>query len=235
MLTMLVCNGARWIDLSDPCIRDSLATIVPTAFVGATIVAAFPPVRAKLRDIGRPLLDFLSLPEAEALLARKAYDKPGHQHHIGSPTRVFLTAISLVEFLVWLGLGCYRFVMDFNNAYSGIRCAVLSSTWLYAVLRAIVWPTVTVTFDLFFLFTLHLSFALINGSGYLFNHYLYQTPFPPPLEIVLYVANLLAITVLLIVVFNMPLAIPNEPIRKEDTVRGSLLYNSSSVSVFVPL
>nr|VWO97308.1 NAD-dependent protein deacylase (EC (Regulatory protein SIR2 homolog) [Ganoderma boninense] len=213
---MQVCSGAHWTDLSDPCIRSSLATSVPTAFVGAVLVGALPPVQTRLRNIGQPFLDFLSLPEAEALLVSEAYDTLKDQHPTSSLTRNLLAVISLVEFLVWLGLGCYNLISDFDNAYSGIHCAVTSSTWLYAALRPIAWPTVTVPFDLFFLFILHLGFSVINGAGYLFGFYLYNTPLPSLLEIVIYTVNFLAITGLLAIVFNMPLALPNEHTEKED-------------------
>ncbi|PIL36802.1 ATP-binding cassette transporter [Ganoderma sinense ZZ0214-1] len=212
---MQLCSGAHWTDLSDPCIRSFLATSVPTAFVGAVLVAALPPVQARLRNIGQPLLDFLSLPEAEALLVSEGYDSPKDQHHINSVSRILLVAISLVEFLVWLGLGCYRLISDFDNAYSGIQCAVLSNTWLYATLRPIIWPTVTVPFDLFFLFILHLGFSVINGAGFLFDCYLYNTPFPPLLEIFIYAADLLAISGLLTIVFNVSLAVPDEHTKKD--------------------
>ncbi|KAM5535675.1 hypothetical protein V8D89_010662 [Ganoderma adspersum] len=213
---MQLCSGAHWSDLSDPCVRGSLATTVPTAFVAAVLVATLPPVQVRLRNVGRPFFDFLSLPEAETLLSSEGCDAPKDLHHISSLTRILLASLSLVEFLVWLGLGCYRLISDFDNVDGGIQCAILSNTWLYATFRPIIWPTLTVPFDLFFLFSLHLGFSVINGAGYLFGFFLYNTPFPPLLEISLYAANLLAITALLAIVFNMPLAVANEHAKKDD-------------------
>ena len=233
---MQLCSGAHWSDLSDPCVRGSLATIVPTAFVAAVLVATFPPVQGRLRNIGRPFLDFLSLPEAEALLSSEGHDTPKDQHRVSSLTRILLASLSLVEFLVWLGLGCYRLILDVDNAHGGIQCAVLSNTWLYATLRPIIWPTITAPFDLFFLFSLHLGLSIINGAGYLFDFYLYNTPFPPLFEISLYAANLLTITGLLAIVFNMPLAVANEHIKREDVVCHEVLSNSTQFDrVPIPL
>ena len=206
---MKLCNEFHWTDISNPCVRDSFAAIVPAVFVGCILITSIPQLRRRLGKLGRPLATFLSYSEAEALLSG-SYDS-AHGRALRAPLwpQILLSCISLVQSLVWLGIGCYNLTADSDFLSSSLDI-LMSSTWLYAALRLLIWPTLTVPYDLFSLFVIHLLFSFINGAGYLYDHYVYATPFPAGLEIVLRIGGDSMIAVLLAVVLNMRLMTSSE-------------------------
>jgi hypothetical protein len=60
--------------------------------------------------------------------------------------------------------------------------------------------------------------GVLELGGYLYDHSAYDIPFPGFFIISANVTNVVAATCLLAVVAGMPLAIPNERVRKEDIV-----------------
>ncbi|TBU41809.1 P-loop containing nucleoside triphosphate hydrolase protein [Dichomitus squalens] len=206
---MEICNKSHWTDLSNSCVRDSLAAVAPALLVAGVLIASIPQLRRTLSKLGRPFADFLSYSEAEALLSEPHHSTHEEDQRASPWSPIFLCAVSLAISLVWLTLGCYRLVMD-SGLWSGTRDILVSSTWLYAALRPLIWPFFSVPFDLFSLFTLHMLFSIIVGFGYVYDDYVYATPFPSTLETALFMGNAVAVAVLLAVVLNMRLTTSSE-------------------------
>ena len=218
---MAVCKGAGLTTLSDACVRGFWAAIIPTAFVGLVLVASVPPVRTVLRFAKKPLANFLPLHEAEVLIAGEEEKSVEEEIAPGVPLwrTLVLSTVSLIETLLWLGIGCYSLVVNPEDSWNGIRDFLVAVTWLYAALRPVVRPTATAPLDLLSLYSLHLILNSVVFFGHLYDRYVYDVPLPTTLRTVVYIINLVAVAGLLLLVFSMPLAIPSKRVKKEDIVR----------------
>ncbi|KAI0357033.1 multidrug resistance-associated ABC transporter [Trametes cingulata] len=213
---MAVCNGRSLASLSDACVRGFWAAVLPFAFVGLVLVSLTPPVRALLRTLKRPFTDFLPLPEAEALISGDEKIEEDEENVVPLWRTLVLSTVSLIESLLWVGVGCYGLIVNPDDTWSGIADFLVATTWLYAALRPIVRPTATVPYDLFVLFGLHLVSGIVTFIGHLYDRYVYDAPLPSPFLMTVYIVNLAAVAGVFTVVMNMPLAIPSKYIKKED-------------------
>ena len=218
---MAVCKGVGLTTLSDACVRGFWAAILPAVFVGFVLVVSVPPVRTLLRFAKKPLANFLPLHEAEVLIAGQE-EKSDEEEEIapGVPLwrTLVLSTVSLVETLLWLGIGCYSLVVNPDDTWNGVRDFLVATTWLYGAIRPVVRPTATAPFDLLSLYSLHLTLNSVVFLGHLYDRYVYDIPLPTILRTVVYIINLVAVTGLLLLLFSMPLGIPSKRIKKEDIV-----------------
>ncbi|PIL29150.1 ATP-binding cassette transporter [Ganoderma sinense ZZ0214-1] len=167
---------------------------------------------------GRNRSHFLPLHEAEVIIAGEE-EKAGEEEIApGVPLwrTLILSTVSLIETLLWLGIGCYSLVVNPEDTWNGVRDFLVAVTWLYAVLRPIVRPTATAPFDLLWLYSLHLILNSVVFFGHLYDRYVYDVPLPTTLRTVVYIINLVAVAGLLLLVLRMPLAIPSKRVKKED-------------------
>ncbi|RPD61590.1 multidrug resistance-associated ABC transporter [Lentinus tigrinus ALCF2SS1-7] len=214
---MTVCGGTSLTTLSDACVRCFWAAVVPTALVGLILLAAIPPVHALFRIVHKPFTDFLSLQEAEALLAGEDnVAEDDEEAQVPLWRTLILSTVSLIECLLWVGVGCYTLVINPEDKWSGVRDFLVAATWFYATLRPVVWPTATAPPDLLSLFSAHLILGIVTFFGHLYDRYVYAMPMPAPLRTAVYVINLFAVAGLLVLVLNMPLAIPSKRISREE-------------------
>ncbi|TBU25699.1 multidrug resistance-associated ABC transporter [Dichomitus squalens] len=215
---MAVCKGADLFDLSDACARGFWAAVIPTAFVAVVLVSSVPPVSTLLRFAKKPFTEFLPLYEAEALIAGEEEKSLEEEIAPGVPLwrTLVLSSVSLIETLLWLGIGCYALILNPDDTWNGVRDFLVAATWLYATLRPILRPAATAPFDLLSLFSLHLVLNSVVFFGHLYDRYVYDVPLPSPIRTAVYTINLLAVAGLLVLVFSMPLAIPSKRIKKED-------------------
>ncbi|KAI0657587.1 multidrug resistance-associated ABC transporter [Cubamyces menziesii] len=215
---MAVCNGATWTSLEDACVRASWAAVLPFVFVGLVLVSLVPPIPALLRFLKKPFTNFLPLPEAEALLYG---DGNGGEEREGENVvplwrTLILSTVSLIECLLWLGIGCYSLIINPEDTWNGVRDFLIAVTWFYAALRPIVRPTATVPRDLFVLFALHLLLGVVTSIGHVYDHYVYGISLPSLPATAVYAVNLLAVAGAFLVVVNMPLGIPSKHVKKEE-------------------
>lgn len=215
---MTLCNGTRLDTLSDACVRGFWSAVIPTVFLSLVLLTTIPPVHAFLRVAQKPLQDFLSLQEAEALIVGEEHLEEEEDAKVPLWRTLVLSSVSLAETLLWLGVGCYSLIVNPEDIWSGVRDFLISVTWFYATLRPIVWPTPTAPADLLSLFSVHLIFGLVTFLGHIYDRYVYEIPLPTPLRSTVYIINLLAVSVLLTLVLNMPLGIPSNRVNKEEIV-----------------
>ncbi|CDO68600.1 hypothetical protein BN946_scf184996.g31 [Trametes cinnabarina] len=214
--SMAVCNGANLTSLSDACVRGFWAAVIPFAFIVFVLVSLTPPVRLTLRIIKKPLTNFLPLAEAEALVYGDNGKEENAEDVVPLWRTLVLSTVSLIECLLWLGIGCYSLIVNPEDTWTVWRDVLIAATWFYAALRPIIRPTATVPYDLLVLFGSHLVLGTIIFLGLLYDRYVYAIPLSSPMVIVVHVVNLIAVGGVFTVVMNMPLAIPSKYIKKED-------------------
>ncbi|KIP06892.1 hypothetical protein PHLGIDRAFT_128004 [Phlebiopsis gigantea 11061_1 CR5-6] len=215
-----LCEGSA-LDLTSACVRDSWSALVPTAFILLVALTSTPlPTTLKrvLRVIGRPFQDFLTLPEAEALLSDDLRsDEPAVDTSAVPLWRtVLLSLVALTETLAWLVLGSYRFAVQPESLWEDLQPFIIAASWLYATCRPIAKPTATPPYDLFVLYCLRLILGLLVFGGVLYDHTVYGEPLPGAWTITGHVVNIVALCVLLAVTFSMPLAVPSHFTKAED-------------------
>ncbi|RDX45811.1 multidrug resistance-associated ABC transporter [Lentinus brumalis] len=213
---MTVCGDTSLATLSDACVREFWAAVIPTALVGLILLAAIPPVHALLRRARRPFTNFLSLREAEVLIAGDEIVPEDEDEGVPLWRTLLLSTVALIETLLWVSVGCYSIVVNPEDTWNGVRDFLVAATWFYATLRPVVWPSAIAPADLLSLFTIHLVCGIVTYFGHLYDRYVYDAPMPTPLRSAAYVVNLFAVAGLLILVLNMPLGIPSKRIKKED-------------------
>ncbi|KAI0752843.1 multidrug resistance-associated ABC transporter [Daedaleopsis nitida] len=213
---MTVCGEESLSSLSDACVRGFWSAVVPTALVGLILLATVPPVHKLVKTIQKPFTNFLTLPEAEALLVGEEIVEEEEAPKVPLWRTLVLSSVSLVETLLWLGIGCYNLIVDPENAWNGWRDFLVAATWFYATLRPVIWPAATVPHDLLTLFSAHLVLGVVTLLGHVYDNYVYEIPMPAPLRLVVYIVNVLAVSGLFTLVMNMPLGIPSKRVKKED-------------------
>ena len=216
--------GTNLLNFGDPFVRELWACILPSAFV-ALFCATLIPVPGWLRSAWKrasyPLRNSLTLEEAEAYEAAHENEKAGPPDHpptkptASIPRTVVLSCLALLQVLAWLGLGSYSFAVH-AESWDAILSVVTAVTWLYASLRPIIWPSETVFYDLFALYLAHIVTGFITLGGLFFDHSVYQLPLPSQVVLVARVVNLSVLIILLIIVLNMPFAVPSARINKDD-------------------
>ncbi|KAI9056461.1 multidrug resistance-associated ABC transporter [Trametes sanguinea] len=213
---MPVCQGASLTSLENACVRGFWAAVVPFAFVGLVFVSLTPPARAIIRIVRKSFKNFLPLDEAEALIYGDDDVGESTENVVPLWRTLVLSTVSLIECLLWVGIGCYSLIIQPEDTWGGLRDFIVAVTWFYAALRPIVRPTATVPYDLFILFGLHLLLGTVVFLGVLYDRYVYAIPLPSPLVMAVHVFNLIAVAGIFTVIMNMPLAIPSKHVKKED-------------------
>jgi hypothetical protein len=230
----MACSSSGPFDFGDPCVRASWSTFIPATFVFVLCLSSLPaPAQArKVIDLIKwPFQPYLTLNEAEALDSSAAQgDFAGDDDDDASVNddalvvtvplwrTLALTWIALAEALIWLGIGSFRCLDSPFNIWNVIRPILISCTWLYAAMRPVFTSLVTPPKDLFMLYLLQFTAAILLFGGMLFDHNAVGMPLPHFLVVFALTANLVAVGALLAVILNIPLAIPSKRIRKEDIV-----------------
>ncbi|KAH9924948.1 multidrug resistance-associated ABC transporter [Amylocystis lapponica] len=222
---MAVCTGGApaVFDLSNECARDFWSAILPFAFVASVSVASLPlpaPLKTLFAYVRTPFADFLSVAEAEALNDAGEPLPPHQLPTDASPVplwrSVLLASLALFESLVWLGAFAHKLYLQPGNSWHVARLFLVALSWLYAALRPMLAPKATPPYDLFTFYTLQFIAGLLSFGSVIFEHTILGAPFPHPLVLTAHIANLTSITILLIVVLNMPVGVPSPRINKQD-------------------
>ncbi|KAI0945816.1 hypothetical protein AcV7_009953 [Taiwanofungus camphoratus] len=221
-MTSGVCKDEELFALSSSCARNFWGAVVPAVFTAGAILTTIPvpaPVQKVINVVKSPFRNFLTLHEAQALDAGEE-SRAGEDSQETTPVPLWrsllLAGIALVEALVWLGVGSYTVVVHPDEPWNSVPPFLIAFSWLYAITRPIVSPTATPPYDLFALYTLHLVSSILTFGGVLFDHNVSGLPSPSPLALTAYIANLTAVAILMLVVLNMPVDVPNGSVKKED-------------------
>ncbi|KAI0332220.1 multidrug resistance-associated ABC transporter [Cubamyces sp. BRFM 1775] len=218
MAIMTICDGTSVTSLYDPCVRSFWAAVLPFALVVLLLVSVIPPIPALLRVLKKPFENYLPLSEAEALLYGEDDGDEGEESKDLVPLwrTLVLSTLSLVECLLWVGVGCYSLVNDSDDLWNGGGDLLIAVSWFYAALRPIVRPTATVPIDLFLLFGLHILLGLFILCGHVYDYYAHVIAFPPPSVVVMASAALFVGLAGFAIVASMPARIPSGRIKRED-------------------
>ena len=139
---------------------------------------------------------------------------------------VVFAFVGLVEALCWLSYGSYNLINLLSDSDSPIHPDFLgliippfliAISWVYAVVRPVVWSTATPPYDLFVVYSAHLVMGILLLGGELFDCGVAGST-PPLLAILALSANLAAVMVLLVVLGNMPLGVPSNQVKNEEIV-----------------
>ena len=217
--------GTNLLNLGDPFVRELWACILPSVFVVlfcATLIPVPGWFRTVWQKVSRPFRNSLTLEDAEAYETAHEREKGGPPDR-STPTKsvtsvcrtTALSGLALLQVLVWLGLGSYSFAVN-GKTWVGTLPVFTATTWLYASLRPIIWPSQTIFYDLFALYLAHLVTGLAVLGGLFFDHSVYQLPLPSQAVLAARVVNLSVLALLLAVILNMPFAIPSARINKDD-------------------
>lgn len=207
---MAICDGAALTPLPGSCIRGYWASAIPFGFL-----ILVPPLRVLAKHL-RPK-SYLTLEEAEALIP--AEDDVGEDAAAAAPLwrTLLLSTVSLLQCSAWIAAATYTIAVSPADIWNGVSHFLMATTWLYAGLRPIVKPLISFPYDLLVLFCLHLTCSTVVFVGYLYDSYVLAASLEA-FTVAGNVLNIVAITVVLTVVMNMPLAVPSKRIRKEDIV-----------------
>jgi hypothetical protein len=161
------------------------------------------------------------LREAEALGASTAENEVEVEIDLISKPPLWRTMlisiISVIETLAWLTFGSYRLITNPFHP-SSLLPFILALAWIYASLRPILRPSSTPPYDLFALFLVHLVMGTLMLGGVLYAHHVLAAPIPGKLSVLGLVGNLLGVIVGLVVVINIPMAVPSNKVNKENIV-----------------
>ncbi|TFK37596.1 multidrug resistance-associated ABC transporter [Crucibulum laeve] len=242
-MKLVLCSDYGPLDFQSSCVRATWGAVLPAAFVFVICFYSIPipgPARKLSRKIKTPFLPFLTLHEAEALdLYAASGDKVLGDEDAGAAvdvpnvvplwrTVVFVFA-GLFETLYWIASGSYVLYSDPTDLWPAIRAYLLAVTWLYTVIRPIAYPTATPPYDLFSIYLVLLSTAILQFGGALFDHNVSGFPLPPTTIVVALSANIGIISGLLFVVLGMPLAIPSSHVKREEIGKTVSLEDYTSL------
>ena len=219
---MAVCHGSSLLSLSDPCIRQFWASLVPAAFVVVFCILQIPVpglIKRGLRFLQTPFKNFLPLAEAEALNAGETVVVEEEEPRYSVWKTYLISSLSLAETLIWLGLGSYALAVDPASPLGYVLPSLLALSWLYSALRITLKPTSTPPFDLFTLFTVNFVFNLVSVGGILYDIYISDRPIPAKWVLAGHAANFAAVSILLIAILRMPLTIPSKRVDPVEIVR----------------
>ncbi|KAF9447375.1 hypothetical protein P691DRAFT_782489 [Macrolepiota fuliginosa MF-IS2] len=221
---MSLCDDKSPLDIGDSCIRASWGAFVPGACVFTLCLSSVPvpaPVRRLLDPITRQFRSFLTLHEAEALNAEvlsgdNAIEAP---HPVSVWRTIAFAFVGTVATLWWLAHGSYFLYDDAQNWWRGARALTFAVVWLYTVVRAIVRPAATPSFDVFMIYLLLLGASILELGGFLYDRGVYGDSLPDRWTLGGVWMNLIATVGMLGVMLGMPLALPSERVKKEDIGR----------------
>ena len=111
-----------------------------------------------------------------------------------------LTFVGLVETLCWIATASFTIIVYDGSVWGGLISLIVAATWLYATVRPVMRPPITVPWDLFVLYCAHLIGAVLNLGGIIFDHDVYSTPLPSPVALTARILHLAAVVFLLAIV-----------------------------------
>ncbi|TCD65581.1 hypothetical protein EIP91_002465 [Steccherinum ochraceum] len=224
MAVAAACRGRPLTDFADRCTRDLWSAALPAIFVLFLLCRSLLVSRltCKFVDVVKALFsDFLTLSEAEALDANDENRGSEQEHHGPPPPRrsILLAGLALGETLGWLGDGTYVLITSESTSDTQgqiLRPFIVALTWLYAAIRPIARPSATPPYDLFIFYNLQVLLAAITSGGLVYDHRVSNVAYPPVWALAARVANLVVSLILVVLILNMPLAIPSERVSKKD-------------------
>ncbi|KAL1733355.1 hypothetical protein EV714DRAFT_246810 [Schizophyllum commune] len=238
MTALAICGDHGALDFASSCVRGAWGAFLPAVVVLLLCVSAIPlPAKAYrvLDTLRSPFRTFLPLHEAEAVDLAEEEEKPALppitvQAVAPLWRTVVLTFVGLVETLCWIATASFTIIVYDGSVWGGLISLIVAATWLYATVRPVMRPPITVPWDLFVLYCAHLIGAVLNIGGIIFDHDVYSTPLPSPVALTARILHLAAVVFLLAIVLQTPLDIPSDRVNKEDI--GTRIIPEDYVTLF---
>ena len=217
-------------DFQSQCIRELWGSFLPAALV--LILCSYSiPIPRVFDILFAPFKPYLTLPEAEALDNNTTVidkisnpDDTGDSESVPLWRAVVLVFVGIFQCLCWIAHGSFRLYNDPRDVFGGVLPFLVAIPWLYTTIRPVTHPIATSPFDLFSIYLVLFCVGFLQIGGIWFNHNVFGSPWPSTLTLVALSTNLLALLVLLVVVLNIPLALPSNRINKKDIVSHSLSF-----------
>ena len=227
---MVLCgNDLDPFDFKSQCVREIWGSFLPAGLVFILCFLSIPMPHA-LEILCSPFKNYLTLHEAEALDGN--IDKISSQDDMGDSVEtvplwrtVVFVFVGIFQCLSWIVHGSYRLHDDPRDIFGGVLPFLVAIAWLYTIIRPISHPIATSPFDLFSTYLAFFGVGSLRIGGILFDHNVLGSPWPSTITLVALSANLLALFVLLIVVLNIPLALPSNRVNKKDIVSYGIHFN----------
>ena len=229
---MVLCgNDLDPFDFQSQCVREIWGSFLPAGLVLVLCISLIPiPQWHALDALCSPFKTYLTLHEAEALDG--SIDNVSSQDDIGDSVEtvplwrtVTFVFVGIFQCLSWVAHGSYRLHNDPRDVFGGVLPFLVAIAWLYTIIRPISHPIATSPFDLFSIYLVLFFTGFLRIGGILFDHNVFGLPWPSTITLVALSANLLALLVLLIVIFNTPLALPSNKINAKDIVSYGRHFN----------
>ncbi|KAJ7892528.1 multidrug resistance-associated ABC transporter [Mycena olivaceomarginata] len=212
---MLLCRAACLLDLGDACVRDTWAALVPTllvlAFCAVKFHPPFPPaIRGLVHATKAPFKEFLTLREAEGLLVAGSGDVVvcDVARYNVPVWRPLLVVFGLAQSVAWVSIAAFSLVIE-APLWQALSKLLLSTTWMYTVVRAATHVTATPPYDLFVLYLVYFVTGVVELSAYVFEYNVGGVPLPGRAVLWGLSANIAATLLLLLAVLRMPLGVPS--------------------------
>ncbi|TFK37278.1 multidrug resistance-associated ABC transporter [Crucibulum laeve] len=222
-MNLRFCGDYGPFDFHNVCVRATWGACLPAALVFAICLYSIPtprPVRKFTSFIKAPFVPFLTLHEAGSLEAHSASGDAIVAVEMANIIPLWRTIVfvfaGLFQTLFWIVNGSYLLYSDRTDVWEVARAFLLAITWLYTAVRPITHPTATPPYDLFSIYITLFITSTLQLGGILFDNGVSGVPLPPMTTIIAISANLLLIGALLLVVLNIPLAIPSSSVKKDD-------------------
>ncbi|KAF9070335.1 multidrug resistance-associated ABC transporter [Rhodocollybia butyracea] len=209
-----LCPGS---DFSDICVRETWSTFILFAIVFVLYLRAAPHLILPhwlLRGLvlaKKPFRSYITLNEAEALDGNDQAEVHV-EGHVPLWRALVFAGIGTVEMILWLANGAYNTVLSLPALNPFLNVFV----WSYTVARPIAYPSATVPFDLFSIYTLQLASEAFQLGGMLFVRDAFGIPLPPAGIVALHSVNLVLVVILLATVICMPFAIPSQKVNRKE-------------------
>jgi len=228
-----VCGESGPLDFSSPCIRASWGAFIPASFVFGLCFLSSPlaaPFRKAVAILGSPLKPFLTVQEAEALCVDETIRRDEEREVVKTECSsrwhmvVFVT-IGLLECLSWTIFGSFQLYEGPTNVWVGAIPFLVSVSWLYSAVRAIVRPIATSPYDLFVLYAILFSTAVLRSCGILYDQIFLGVPPPTNFTFMALIADLICAFLGLGTTLVMPLGIPDPTVDRNEIVCCSIVSN----------
>ncbi|KIJ35247.1 hypothetical protein M422DRAFT_262416 [Sphaerobolus stellatus SS14] len=210
-LEMPLCS-APFVSWSDNCTRSYFESI-PLFLVAILILwLSLPLPSAVTRAFKFPLKPFLTIDEAEGILAANGPGSAENPSDTWKAKRsiwrtIGLSGLSLGEMVAWLAIASYEVVTTQRFNYWTVSAYMISFSWLPGVVLPLFSPTVTAPLDLFALFLLELAAAAFHIATLWYDHQSMGIS-PGPWVLLVVCLNVMTIITLLAIVLCMPVNVP---------------------------
>ncbi|KAF8579651.1 multidrug resistance-associated ABC transporter [Ramaria rubella] len=215
-----VSAGSRF--WTDDCTRSYFQSLPPFIFI--TFVGCLSiPLPAKITGIiPSAITPFLPLEEAQALLDTDSFSQTG-EPSVQTVTKpevplwrtICLSSIALGETICWVVIASHRLVLSPGSMdYRTISPLLNFLSWLPVAVIPVLRPKVTPPFDLFIFYMLQLFTGIFRFGTIWYDHNTLGLS-PSIWDVVATTANLVLISVLLLIVLRMPLNIPSDGVLAE--------------------